>query len=135
MHHWPLLTYPCRLLTLWGALGPIEALELLDAKFSSSDIREFAVSCLSKFSDEQISDILPQLIQVPELPSSGTHLKWLTIQGVAPRSLSHEQVGYISTSPLPVKSHDDRSPFLLVLIGTLAPIDRGLTCAGGHSYP
>lgn len=69
------------LLDIWPALDPLDALEvwpylevglarmlnhfqLLDAKYSDTKVREYAVKCLHKFSDEELKLYLLQLMQV-----------------------------------------------------------------------
>eukprot|EP00007_Cunea_sp_BSH-02190019_P008525 CAMPEP_0174246080 /NCGR_PEP_ID=MMETSP0417-20130205/41892_1 /TAXON_ID=242541 /ORGANISM="Mayorella sp, Strain BSH-02190019" /LENGTH=1374 /DNA_ID=CAMNT_0015325931 /DNA_START=40 /DNA_END=4164 /DNA_ORIENTATION=- len=54
-----------RLLDSWqGTLQPVDALELLDAKFAEPKVREFAVRCLQSLSDRELRDYLLQLVQV-----------------------------------------------------------------------
>eukprot|EP00735_Rhodelphis_limneticus_P000750 TRINITY_DN11275_c0_g1::TRINITY_DN11275_c0_g1_i1::g.762::m.762 TRINITY_DN11275_c0_g1::TRINITY_DN11275_c0_g1_i1::g.762 ORF type:complete len:1066 (+),score=268.88,sp/P54673/PI3K1_DICDI/38.97/0.0,PI3Ka/PF00613.15/6.2e-59,PI3_PI4_kinase/PF00454.22/2.1e-50,PI3K_C2/PF00792.19/5.8e+02,PI3K_C2/PF00792.19/4.8e-25,PI3K_rbd/PF00794.13/0.00056,PI3K_rbd/PF00794.13/5.8e-13,HEAT_2/PF13646.1/0.14 TRINITY_DN11275_c0_g1_i1:311-3199(+) len=54
----------CQHLDQWAAPSPDEALELLDAKFAHERVREYAVKCLERLSDEELSEYLLQLIQV-----------------------------------------------------------------------
>jgi phosphatidylinositol-4,5-bisphosphate 3-kinase len=44
--------------------NPIDALELLDAKFADAAVRQYAVECLDELSNEQLGDYLLQLVQV-----------------------------------------------------------------------
>eukprot|EP01103_Thecamoeba_quadrilineata_P018313 TRINITY_DN690_c0_g2_i1.p1 TRINITY_DN690_c0_g2~~TRINITY_DN690_c0_g2_i1.p1 ORF type:complete len:1106 (+),score=228.82 TRINITY_DN690_c0_g2_i1:177-3320(+) len=53
-----------RLLNTWEELNPVDALELLDAKFANQKVRDFAVKCLHKLSDSLLKDCLLQLVQV-----------------------------------------------------------------------
>ena len=53
-----------RLLSIWNPVYPDDALQLLDAQFANRKVREFAVHCLDKLSDEHLKDYLLQLIQV-----------------------------------------------------------------------
>jgi hypothetical protein len=51
------------ILQRWEVPAPMQALELLDARFGEYRVREFAVHCLEPFDDEELSDFLLQLIQ------------------------------------------------------------------------
>jgi len=53
-----------RLLYEWTPLEPIRAIDLLNKNFIDPEIRSFAVRCLHRMSDEELSDILLQLVQV-----------------------------------------------------------------------
>lgn len=44
-----------RLLLSWAPLSPIQALELLDAKFADRKVREYAVARLETLGDDQLS--------------------------------------------------------------------------------
>ena len=52
-----------RLLPEWQRPSPLQALELLDAKFPDVKVRGYAVSCLESLSDDQLVDFLLQLSQ------------------------------------------------------------------------
>lgn len=52
-----------RLMKIWAPIKPIDALELLDAKFADSKIRAYAVKRLEELSNEEIVDFLLQLVQ------------------------------------------------------------------------
>ncbi|KAH9253398.1 hypothetical protein BASA81_008749 [Batrachochytrium salamandrivorans] len=52
------------MLQRWTIPAPMQALELLDARFGEYRVREYAVKCLEVFDDEELSDFLLQLIQV-----------------------------------------------------------------------
>ncbi|KAJ6229788.1 pi-3 kinase [Anaeramoeba flamelloides] len=52
------------LLEMWAPMDPVDALELLDSRFSDASVREYAVKCLDEFDDEQLEDFLLQLVQV-----------------------------------------------------------------------
>eukprot|EP01094_Clydonella_sp_ATCC50884_P017221 TRINITY_DN2958_c0_g2_i1.p1 TRINITY_DN2958_c0_g2~~TRINITY_DN2958_c0_g2_i1.p1 ORF type:complete len:1042 (-),score=355.45 TRINITY_DN2958_c0_g2_i1:555-3641(-) len=53
-----------RLLDMWQPLDPVDALELLDAKFADRKIRETAVRYLDCLPDSELNDYLLQLVQV-----------------------------------------------------------------------
>jgi phosphatidylinositol-4,5-bisphosphate 3-kinase len=53
-----------RLLDVWIPLPPIEALELLDSRFTEAKIREHAVEWIDVLPDEELIDYLLQLVQV-----------------------------------------------------------------------
>lgn len=53
-----------RLLQTWAPLSPLQALELLDAKFPEEKVRQYAISALASMSDTEVSDYLLQLVQV-----------------------------------------------------------------------
>ncbi len=53
-----------RLLALWAPpLNHITALELLDARYADYKVREYAVQCLSRLKDNELSMFLLQLVQ------------------------------------------------------------------------
>ncbi|KAL6057890.1 Phosphatidylinositol 4,5-bisphosphate 3-kinase catalytic subunit alpha isoform, variant 2 [Balamuthia mandrillaris] len=53
-----------RLLAVWAPCeSPIDALELLGNKFAEPAVREYAVRCLAKLSDRELSDLLAVLVQ------------------------------------------------------------------------
>lgn len=52
------------LLAKWPHFAnPVDALELLDAKFADAAVRQYAVDCLDDLSNEQLCDYLLQLVQ------------------------------------------------------------------------
>ncbi|KYQ90057.1 phosphatidylinositol-4 [Tieghemostelium lacteum] len=51
-------------ITEWSPLKPVQALELLDAKFPDEFIRTFAINTIDSFTDSEFSDFLLQLTQV-----------------------------------------------------------------------
>ncbi|EGG24544.1 phosphatidylinositol-4,5-diphosphate 3-kinase [Cavenderia fasciculata] len=53
-----------RLMKEWAELKPVQALELMDAKFADSEVRSFAIQTLKQFTDSEFSDFLLQLSQV-----------------------------------------------------------------------
>eukprot|EP01088_Endostelium_zonatum_P015669 TRINITY_DN3956_c0_g1_i1.p1 TRINITY_DN3956_c0_g1~~TRINITY_DN3956_c0_g1_i1.p1 ORF type:complete len:1236 (-),score=318.64 TRINITY_DN3956_c0_g1_i1:189-3761(-) len=53
-----------KLLRVWAPLGPRDALELLDSKFSDPQVRTYAIKCLQKFTNEELVMYLLQLVQV-----------------------------------------------------------------------
>lgn len=52
------------LLQSWPSLDPFVALELLGSDYQDTKVRQFAVSCLAAFSDNDLSTVLLQLVQV-----------------------------------------------------------------------
>ncbi|KAM9988840.1 hypothetical protein ACTFIY_004886 [Dictyostelium cf. discoideum] len=48
----------------WALLRPVQALEILDAKFADEHVRNFAIKIINSFSDAEFSDFLLQLTQV-----------------------------------------------------------------------
>jgi len=57
--------YAHKVLTEWPKLRPVDALELLDAKFGDAKVRDFAVDCLREgLKDFELLDYLLQLVQV-----------------------------------------------------------------------
>ncbi|KAF2072204.1 hypothetical protein CYY_006485 [Polysphondylium violaceum] len=48
----------------WAPLKPVQALEMLDAKFADETTRAYAVKCINSFTDAEFSDFLLQLTQV-----------------------------------------------------------------------
>lgn len=55
MHH---------ILAAWPPLGPLDSLELLDARYADARVRSYAVSRLDVLTDAQLQDYLLQLVQV-----------------------------------------------------------------------
>jgi Phosphatidylinositol 3- and 4-kinase/Phosphoinositide 3-kinase family, accessory domain (PIK domain)/Phosphoinositide 3-kinase C2 len=53
-----------RLMEQWADLLPVDALELLDAKFADRRVRERAIRYLDRLSDEELRAYLLQLVQV-----------------------------------------------------------------------
>lgn len=53
-----------KMLYLWAKPGPLQALELLDAKFADPVVRDYGVSCLQYMPDGECNDFLLQLTQV-----------------------------------------------------------------------
>jgi hypothetical protein len=53
-----------RLIGVWAPMEPLDALELLDAKFADPKVREYAVSRLELLSTDDVADYLLQLVQV-----------------------------------------------------------------------
>ncbi len=53
-----------RIVDQWAPLGPLDALELLDARYADSHVRAYAVGRLELFTDSQLQDYLLQLTQV-----------------------------------------------------------------------
>lgn len=58
------LLTPHSLLARWPAISPVQALELLDAQFSDSAVRKYAVRRLKTLEDHEVEDYLLQLTQV-----------------------------------------------------------------------
>ena len=48
----------------WSTPTPLQALELLDAKFADPKVREYGISCLNYMSDSECYDFMLQLTQV-----------------------------------------------------------------------
>ena len=53
-----------RMLKKWNRPAPLQALELLDAKFADPIVRDYGVSCLDYMGDGECYDLLLQLTQV-----------------------------------------------------------------------
>lgn len=53
-----------RLLIEWAPITPVEALELLDARFADQEVRKYAVSHLEELTNAEVEDYLLQLCQV-----------------------------------------------------------------------
>ena len=53
-----------KLLKIWARPSPLQALELLDAKFADPVVRDFGIECLSYIQDGECYDYLLQLTQV-----------------------------------------------------------------------
>ena len=53
-----------RIVNCWPPMGPLDALELLDARYADSHVRSYAVARLEMFTDSQLADYLLQLTQV-----------------------------------------------------------------------
>jgi Phosphatidylinositol 3- and 4-kinase/Phosphoinositide 3-kinase family, accessory domain (PIK domain)/Phosphoinositide 3-kinase C2/Calponin homology (CH) domain/RhoGEF domain len=51
------------LLREWPLLPPLVALQLLDGKFMDKRVREYAIKCLARFSDNELCNFLLQLVQ------------------------------------------------------------------------
>lgn len=53
-----------RILGAWPPLGPLDAMELLDARYADAHVRAYAVGRLELLTDAQLQDFLLQLVQV-----------------------------------------------------------------------
>ena len=53
-----------QLIKVWPHLAPIDALELLDSTFPDTEVRCFAIRCISHANDQELFSCLLQLIQV-----------------------------------------------------------------------
>lgn len=51
------------LLLVWPLLPPLSALQLLDSKYMDVRVREYAVKCLTHFSDNELCTFLLQIVQ------------------------------------------------------------------------
>ncbi|XP_037306361.2 phosphatidylinositol 4-phosphate 3-kinase C2 domain-containing subunit alpha [Pungitius pungitius] len=60
---WASMAHIHSLLHHWPPLPPVTALELLEAKFADTEVRNVAVSWIEKSSDDELTDYLPQLVQ------------------------------------------------------------------------
>lgn len=66
------------MLFLWTKPSPLQALELLDAKFADPTIREYGVHCLENIVDGELYEIMPLLTQV----YSSLHIITLLVCGI-----------------------------------------------------
>jgi phosphatidylinositol-4,5-bisphosphate 3-kinase len=53
-----------RLMAIWAPMSPLDALELLDAKYADAKIREYAVNRIDDLPNDDVVDYLLQLVQV-----------------------------------------------------------------------
>ncbi|KAG8524267.1 Phosphatidylinositol 4-phosphate 3-kinase C2 domain-containing subunit alpha [Galemys pyrenaicus] len=61
---WVDLANTYSLLHQWPPLHPLTALELLDAKFADQEVRSLAVTWIEAISDDELTDLLPQFVQI-----------------------------------------------------------------------
>ncbi|XP_014440083.1 phosphatidylinositol 4-phosphate 3-kinase C2 domain-containing subunit alpha isoform X2 [Tupaia chinensis] len=61
---WANLAKTYSLLYQWSPLYPLTALELLDSKFADQEVRSLAVTWIEAISDDELTDLLPQFVQV-----------------------------------------------------------------------
>lgn len=81
------------LLEMWDKPSPVKAMSLLDAKYPDRIVREYAVNCLSDFTDEEIMLYLLQLIQALkyELYDDSALARFLLRRGLSePKFLGHQ---------------------------------------------
>lgn len=52
------------LMERWATMQPVDALELLDARYADTRVRQFAISCLDTMPDNELRNVLLQLVQV-----------------------------------------------------------------------
>jgi hypothetical protein len=53
-----------QLMDRWAVMQPVDALELLDARYSDTKVREYAIACLDTMPDNELRSVLLQLVQV-----------------------------------------------------------------------
>ena len=58
--------------------NPVDALELLDARYADELVRNYAVNCLEEFSNDGLDDYLLQLVQVLFTPSPSSPLLFVS---------------------------------------------------------
>lgn len=75
----------------WPQLPPVTALELLDSRFSDSDVRTVAVSWIEQSSDDELSDYLPQLVQALKFEN---HLKNALVMLLLSRALGNIRIAH-----------------------------------------
>lgn len=75
----------------WPRLEPVTALELLDSRFSDSDVRTVAVSWIEQSSDDELSDYLPQLVQALKFEN---HLKNALVLLLLSRALGNIRIAH-----------------------------------------
>ncbi|XP_050432835.1 phosphatidylinositol 4,5-bisphosphate 3-kinase catalytic subunit delta isoform [Adelges cooleyi] len=79
------------LVSKWPLLGPQQALELLDYAYADQVVRSFAVKCLQKLSDEDLSLFLLQLVQALKHES---YLCCDLVEFLLTRALQNQKIGH-----------------------------------------
>ena len=79
------------LLECWPKLEPEKALELLDYNFPENVVRDYAVDCISMFSDE---DLLLYLLQLTQALKHENHLSCTLVEFLLKRSLNNTKIGH-----------------------------------------
>ncbi|XP_033095415.1 phosphatidylinositol 4,5-bisphosphate 3-kinase catalytic subunit beta isoform-like [Anneissia japonica] len=79
------------LLQIWPRLEPEEALLLLDYNFADMMVRNFAVECLNRLTDDQLSQYLLQVVQAIKYES---HLDCELCRFLLKRALANQRIGH-----------------------------------------
>ncbi|XP_072040805.1 phosphatidylinositol 4,5-bisphosphate 3-kinase catalytic subunit beta isoform-like isoform X2 [Amphiura filiformis] len=79
------------LLQNWPELKPEEAMELLDYRYADKNVRKFAVMCLEKLTDEELSQYLLQLVQALKYE---THLDCDLGNFLLTRAVQNQRIGH-----------------------------------------
>ncbi|XP_072040803.1 phosphatidylinositol 4,5-bisphosphate 3-kinase catalytic subunit beta isoform-like isoform X2 [Amphiura filiformis] len=91
------------LLQIWPELKPTEAMELLDYKYADIAVRKFAVLCLEKLTDSELSHYLLQLVQALKYE---THLDCDLGKFLLKRALSNQRIGHFFFWHLRAEMHN-----------------------------
>lgn len=60
----PAAVHECHMLMdKWSVLQPMDALELLDARYADTKVRQYAIECLDKMPDNELKNCVLQLVQ------------------------------------------------------------------------
>ncbi|KAG1663175.1 Phosphatidylinositol 4-phosphate 3-kinase C2 domain-containing subunit alpha [Nymphon striatum] len=81
--------YDC--LNNWKPLEPVDALQLLLPSFPDIQVREMAIQCIEKISNDELCDYLPQIVQTLKFD---TWLNSPTVQFILERSLQSVRVAH-----------------------------------------
>jgi hypothetical protein len=104
-----------RLLQDWPAMGPVDALQLLDAQFANRKVREYAVRCLDRLDDQELKDFLLQLVQA--LKYEPTHFSplacWLLNRALHSQVLLGHEFFWLLQAELHVPEIAERYGLLL----------------------
>ena len=92
------------LLCEWDRLSPVEAMELLDYRFSDYRVRQYAVRVLENLSDSELTELLLQLVQV--LKYESFHRSPLSIFLLRRALLNQQEVGHTLFWLLRAEMHD-----------------------------
>ncbi|XP_071945072.1 phosphatidylinositol 4,5-bisphosphate 3-kinase catalytic subunit beta isoform-like [Antedon mediterranea] len=79
------------LLQIWPRLEPEEALLLLDYNYADMMVRNFAVECLNRLTDDQLSQYLLQVVQAIKYES---HLDCELCRFLLRRALANQRIGH-----------------------------------------
>eukprot|EP01116_Phalansterium_solitarium_P018016 TRINITY_DN4609_c0_g1_i1.p1 TRINITY_DN4609_c0_g1~~TRINITY_DN4609_c0_g1_i1.p1 ORF type:complete len:1412 (-),score=535.42 TRINITY_DN4609_c0_g1_i1:565-4800(-) len=103
-----------RILKGWPQIEPVDALELLDAKYSDSEVRRYAVGCLGTLSDDELLDYLLQLVQVLKYESyhDSPLCRFLLRRALRSRRVGHAFFWYLK-SEIHVEEIKERFSLLL----------------------
>ncbi|XP_042908951.1 phosphatidylinositol 4,5-bisphosphate 3-kinase catalytic subunit delta isoform [Parasteatoda tepidariorum] len=80
-----------QLMEVWPQLTPYKALELLDYAYPDCRVRSFAVKCLEKITDEELSLYLLQLVQALKHES---YLQNSLVEFLLERALKNRHIGH-----------------------------------------